>query len=94
MDRYSAYAHAIDELHERKVRVDNYWMRTKYQLELLKQVQVEGTLKEEHRNTQQETLQILHNKLQIAGQILDNVLIDADAKLEIDATRIRKLKYA
>ena len=92
MERYSAYAHASDELYERKVRVDNYWMRTKYQLELLKKV--EGALEEEHRKTQQETLQILHNKLQIAGQILDNVLIDADTKLGNDEIRVRKLKYA
>ncbi|CAG8947871.1 unnamed protein product [Penicillium salamii] len=92
VERYSAYAHANDELHERKVRVENYWMRTRYQLKLLQQV--EGTLEEEHRNTQQETLQILLNKLQIAGQILDNVLIDADTKLGKDDIRMRKLKYS
>lgn len=72
--------------------MDNFWIRIKDQLEFLQQV--EETLDEEHRNTQRETLQILLSKLQIAGQILDNVLIDTDTKLGNDEIRIRKLKFA
>ncbi|KAJ5922358.1 hypothetical protein N7516_010061 [Penicillium verrucosum] len=86
----SAFAHASNELQERKVRVNHHWMRTEVQLEVLQQV--EGTLNEVHRNIQQETLQILLSKLQIANESLEAV--SKDTRPGKDEMRIRKWKYA
>ncbi|KAF5858497.1 hypothetical protein ETB97_004338 [Aspergillus alliaceus] len=84
---FSAYMKAESKFKERKSRFDNYWIRTKIQLQLLKDIH--DTLGEEHQDVQQTTLEILSTKLLIARDTIAKCMIQRE-----DESVIRKFKYA
>ncbi|KKK21343.1 hypothetical protein ARAM_002631 [Aspergillus rambellii] len=79
----SAFVHAERELVEQVVRVRNYWVRAEVQLKLVRSIA--HTLEEEHQKIQNETLDVLANKLKITVGIIKSVTKDDS---------VRRAKYA
>ncbi|KAJ5139336.1 uncharacterized protein N7515_004184 [Penicillium bovifimosum] len=92
VQRCSAFRHAHTEFNERRIRIENYWLRTKIQLEVLSKAAKSGSLGEEFCAIQHETLQLLRSKLSVAVDNIESVLKKIGP--ENDQVRVQRLKYA
>lgn len=92
IQKCSAFRHAHAELNERRIRVENYWLRTKIQLQVLQKAADSGSLGDEFCAIQYETLELLLTKLKVAYQNVHSVMKKNDP--ETDQLRVQRLKYA
>jgi hypothetical protein len=84
---------AETEIVERITRIQAIWLRTKLQLELLRQLA--PILDEEHRNIQDETLKVFVNKLDIASTRLRSYLRKIEGgTASHDEWKVKNSKYA
>ncbi|KAJ5048744.1 hypothetical protein NUH16_007253 [Penicillium rubens] len=68
----SALAHAKDDIAERSLRVNNYWMRAEVQLNVVRDIAHE--LSEKHRMIQHATIAMLATKLEIAINKIESAI--------------------
>ncbi|CAG7947060.1 unnamed protein product [Penicillium nalgiovense] len=68
----SALAHAKDDIAERSLRVNNYWMRAEVQLNVVRDIAHE--LSEKHRMIQHATIAMLATKLEIATNKIESAI--------------------
>lgn len=85
-----AFGHADTRLHESICRLEARWWRIEVQLQMLRKM--DPLLRDDHRNVQQRTLEIVMDKLKAAVSRLEDLVDKPDAP---DAKpEVKKLKYA
>ncbi|GFP60478.1 hypothetical protein TASIC1_0019002400 [Trichoderma asperellum] len=92
-----AFANAETQLHESVVRVEACWLKIQLQLEFIRRL--EPQLNEWHKNIQQQTLEILLQKLHAANTKLSGLIKKSDALPsgtgeEATIVEVKRLKYA
>ncbi|UKZ96455.1 uncharacterized protein TrAFT101_011244 [Trichoderma asperellum] len=92
-----AFANAETQLHQSVVRVEACWLKIQLQLEFIRRL--EPQLNEWHKNIQQQTLEILLQKLHAANTKLSGLVKKSDALPsgtgeEATIVEVKRLKYA
>ena len=87
------FKHAELEVRERIILVENSWLRTEDQLNLLQRIA--KLLDERHQSLQLETLQVLSSKLNTVITKLHSVLEPDTKRQDVDDTafRVKRVKY-
>ncbi|KAF2874828.1 hypothetical protein BDV95DRAFT_656486 [Massariosphaeria phaeospora] len=89
IDLYSSFSNASGELHERVLLIEVNWTRTLHQIEFLKRIW--QSLDSDHRNQQDQILQVLATKLTAATHQLERVHKKRDDKHQAE---VKRWKYA
>ncbi|KAJ5746946.1 uncharacterized protein N7511_008642 [Penicillium nucicola] len=90
LEKYESYKAAEKEVSERAVILAARWKRISLQLEILKQIW--STLDHDHQSLQDQILQILHQKLEVAVSQISKIQTKYDRVSSIP--RLTRWKYA